>query len=147
MNNFNKHRIGWTFDNTEYFAIILCTEQAEILEQGKSVHPNQKDRAKTSPKMQEQKQEKEECSGCGKNATPEQIAKRNTIGLTRLVRGAAGMLKAELGIGSAEEKVVAMRKEQCGSCSHYDFGVCTSCGCFCAAKVLLKSETCPKGKW
>jgi len=48
MSNLNKHRIGWTFNDTEYFAIILCTEQAEIIKQGKSTHPNQKDRAKTS---------------------------------------------------------------------------------------------------
>jgi len=141
-----EHRISWVYDDIEYFAILQCENHAKILEQGVSVHPNQKELPKTIPKKQLPKQ-KEGCSGCGKDATPEQLAKRNAVGLSRLVRGAAGMLKAELGIGSASKEVVAMRKEQCNDCKHYDFGVCTNCGCFCAAKVLLKSEKCPIRKW
>ena len=141
-----EHRISWVYDDVEYFAILQCENSAKILKQGVSAHPNQKEPPKTIPKNQPPKQKKG-CSGCGKDATPEQLAKRNAVGLSRLVRGAAGMLKAELGIGSASKEVVAMRKEQCNDCKHYDFGVCTNCGCFCAAKVLLKSEKCPIRKW
>ena len=39
------------------------------------------------------------------------------------------------------------RKNICESCEHYDFGVCNECGCFCSAKVKLKSEKCPVGRW
>lgn len=68
-------------------------------------------------------------------------------GLKRLILGGAKLLKSELGIDASDEKTVNKRKELCLSCDRYDFGVCSDCGCFCAAKVKLTSEKCPIGKW
>lgn len=72
-------------------------------------------------------------------------------GLKRLISGGAKLLKSELGIDAADEETVEKRKEVCIKCPIYDFGVCVEekggCGCFCAAKVKLKGEECPKGKW
>tara|TARA_R110000744_G_scaffold66072_8_gene135091 strand:- start:415 stop:726 length:312 start_codon:yes stop_codon:yes gene_type:complete len=68
-------------------------------------------------------------------------------GLKRMLQGSAALLKAELGIDAADEETMAKRKATCLACDSYDFGVCNDCGCFCAAKVKLKSEACPQGKW
>jgi len=68
-------------------------------------------------------------------------------GLKRLILGGAKLLKAELGIDACDEATIIDRRNLCESCEHYDFGVCDQCGCFCAAKVKLKSEKCPKGLW
>ena len=79
---------------------------------------------------------KSNCSSCSK-----------VKGLKRLLQGSASLLKAELGIDAADEATMAKRKATCLACNSYDFGVCNDCGCFCAAKVKLKSEACPQGKW
>jgi len=71
----------------------------------------------------------------------------NTCGLKRLIKGSAKLLKAELGIDASDDATIIKRRNLCEACEHYDFGVCMECGCFCAAKVKLKSEQCPKGKW
>jgi len=68
-------------------------------------------------------------------------------GLNRLLLGGAKLLKAELGMDACDEETIIDRQNFCESCEHYDFGVCNKCGCFCAAKVKLKSETCPVGRW
>jgi hypothetical protein len=68
-------------------------------------------------------------------------------GLKRLILGGAKLLKSELGIDAADEETVEKRKKLCIGCDKYDFGVCSDCGCFCAAKVKLTSEKCPIGKW
>ena len=75
------------------------------------------------------------CSGC------------KAKGLKRLLKGSAALLKAELGIDACDDATITDRRNLCESCEHYDFGVCGECGCFCAAKVKLKSEKCPKGLW
>jgi len=72
-------------------------------------------------------------------------------GLMSLIRGGAKLLKAELGVDAADEATMAKRKALCLKCPIYDFGVCVEekggCGCFVAAKIKLKGEECPKGKW
>jgi hypothetical protein len=72
-------------------------------------------------------------------------------GLMGLITGGAKLLKAELGIDAADEATMATRKALCLKCPIYDFGVCVEekggCGCFVAAKIKLKGEECPKGKW
>ncbi len=68
-------------------------------------------------------------------------------GLKRLILGGAKLLKSELGIDASDEETVEKRKKLCIGCDKYDFGVCSDCGCFCAAKVKLTSEKCPIGKW
>ena len=79
------------------------------------------------------------CSSCAKK------------GLMGLIKGGAKLLKSELGIDAADEATMAKRKETCLGCPIYDFGVCVEedggCGCFVAAKIKLKGEECPKGKW
>lgn len=65
-----------------------------------------------------------------------------------MVRGVVGLAKAELGMDAATPEVIAARKEVCLACRpHYDFGVCSACGCYLAAKVKIASEKCPDGKW
>ena len=59
----------------------------------------------------------------------------------------ATKLKVELGVDATDESTITDRKNICESCEHYDFGVCQKCGCFCSAKVRLKSEVCPEGRW
>ena len=85
------------------------------------------------------------------NPKPEEDTKGctscKTKGLKRLLQGSAALLKAELGIDATDEATIIERKKLCMACEHYDFGVCGQCGCFCAAKVKLKSEKCPKGLW
>lgn len=42
------------------------------------------------------------------------------------------------------------RVKTCAGCEHLHKGLihrCSSCGCPIRTKVLLKSESCPKGKW
>mgnify|MGYP003148765510 CR=1 FL=1 len=78
-------------------------------------------------------------------------------GLKRLISGGAKLLKSELGIDAAEEHTITTRKEICTKCPIQELGVCREkddegniiggCGCFCAAKVKLKTEECPIGKW
>ena len=68
-------------------------------------------------------------------------------GLKRLITGGAKLLKSELGIDAADAETMDKRKNICLGCEKYNFGVCTDCGCFCAAKVKLTSEKCPIGKW
>jgi len=78
---------------------------------------------------------KKGCGSCEKNK------------LKRLISGGAKLLKAELGVDAADDDTIIDRKKLCLNCPSYDFGVCDDCGCFCAAKVKLKSEVCPQGKW
>ena len=144
MNNAEK-RIGWTHEGIDYFAEILCTDVVEITSQGKELHQQGSAKTKEKQKKTGKTKKKEECGGCGKNGV--NAEQRNTMGLTRLVRGASGLLKAELGIGGADEHTINDRKNICESCEHYDFGVCGKCGCFCSAKVKLKNEKCPEGRW
>lgn len=89
---------------------------------------------KRNPKQQQSTEDKP-CKTCGVKS------------LKRLIAGGAKLLKSELGIDACDEKNMIDRKNICDSCEHYDFGVCNLCGCFCAAKVKLKSEICPDGRW
>ena len=74
------------------------------------------------------------CTSCGANK------------LKRFIEGGVGLLKVELGVDATDESTITDRKNICESCEHYDFGVCQKCGCFCSAKVRLKSEVCPEGR-
>lgn len=79
------------------------------------------------------------CTSCDK-------AKRKRS-FMELVKGSAGLLKAELGIDAADESTIMNRRSICESCEHYDFGVCLKCNCFCAAKVKVKAQQCPENRW
>ena len=68
--------------------------------------------------------------------------------LKRFILGGTQLIKSELGIDAADEETMAKRKAICLACESYDFGVCTDCSCFTAAKVKLKTGSpCPQGKW
>ena len=83
------------------------------------------------------------CAGCGKKKDAKE--KKRTI--SSVVKGGVGLIKAELGIGNVSKEVEVERKNICVSCPHHDFGVCDECGCYLAAKIKLKDEECPVGKW
>lgn len=81
------------------------------------------------------KKGKKKCTTCGAK------------GIKELLINGAKLLKAELGIDACDEATIIHRRNLCESCEYYDFGVCDKCSCFCSAKVKLKSEKCPEGKW
>lgn len=46
-----------------------------------------------------------------------------------------------------DDTITDARLSVCGECSRYKAKVCTACGCFMPAKVLLSEAECPEGKW
>lgn len=65
----------------------------------------------------------------------------------RIARGAIGLTKAALGMERADDATIATRYALCMACDKHAIGVCTACGCLCAAKARVASEACPDGKW
>ena len=126
----------WTHEGIDYKATVDLTHELKIISQDK-VNPDQV--AVIPPPQKEVPKEKKKCTSCEQN--------RNVRSLRSLIKGGAKLLQSELGIKSAEESLIIDRRNFCESCEHYDFGVCNQCGCFCSAKVRLKSEKCPIGIW
>tara|TARA_R110000824_G_scaffold89623_11_gene219592 strand:+ start:1504 stop:1965 length:462 start_codon:yes stop_codon:yes gene_type:complete len=91
---------------------------------------------------------KGKCKKCGKSkkAKPETQSdeKRSLAGM---IKGAVGLAKSELRIGAASEEEVSNRRAICIGCDKQILGVCSECGCYCAAKVKIAKERCPIGKW
>lgn len=69
------------------------------------------------------------------------------VGLKEAIVGGFKLMKAHFGIDKPEITVFEKRKAICLKCPSFDFGKCTSCGCFLYAKASLVSEKCPLGKW
>tara|TARA_R110000824_G_scaffold203761_3_gene388406 strand:+ start:4371 stop:4952 length:582 start_codon:yes stop_codon:yes gene_type:complete len=100
---------------------------------------------------------KPKCPSCEKAKDQSRQLKEATerTGLMGTVRkfakGIPGAVKANFGIDSASQEVVSLRQAICESCDTYDFGICDEskggCGCVCAWKTRLGSESCPKEKW
>jgi hypothetical protein len=67
--------------------------------------------------------------------------------IDRLTHGASGLAKAALGIDRADDATIATRYALCMACDRHAIGLCTACGCLCAAKVRVAGEACPEGKW
>lgn len=70
-------------------------------------------------------------------------------GESSIVHGAAGLAKAALGLDQATPEQIEQRQATCKGCE-FSGGVinrCSKCGCVIAAKVRLKGEHCPVGKW
>lgn len=67
--------------------------------------------------------------------------------IQRVAHGAAGLAKAALGMERSDDATIAARYALCMACDRHALGVCTACGCFCAAKVRVAGEACPQGKW
>jgi len=83
------------------------------------------------------------CKGCDKSNTSND-EKRSVAGI---IKGAVGLAKSELGIGAASKKEIDDRRAICIGCDKQVLGVCSECGCYCAAKVKIAKERCPIGKW
>ena len=140
MNKYsNSHIVHWTHEGVVREVNILLGETAEIeyVRERKTQNTDEPSPIKIENKKPKKKEKKKKkgCTTCGAK------------GIKRLLLGSAKLLKSELGIDASDEKTMSSRRGMCESCEHYDFGVCGECGCFCAAKVKLKSELCPIGKW
>lgn len=87
------------------------------------------------------------CGGCGQTV------------LEKVAHGAAGLAKAAIGIDRTPDDLITLRVRQCvghptggedhiDPCPEYKAGfLCGACGCIVAAKLRIKSEVCPRGKW
>jgi hypothetical protein len=139
----NEQYIQWTYEGEKKMVLLELGKECSV----KKVQPieNPKVSAKhlnninTIKEVTEPKDKGSGCSSCEEN--------KRKNGLMHLAKGGAKLLKAQLGIDASDEDTINERKALCISCEHYDFGVCNSCGCFCSAKVRLKTEKCPIGKW
>lgn len=101
---------------------------------------------------QESPQENKEgkvCKDCGnkkdKGCKNCRDKKKRSLGDT--IKGAVGLAKSEMGVGTVDDSTLEHRRQLCILCDRQDLGVCSECGCYCAAKVKLKKERCPLGKW
>jgi hypothetical protein len=45
------------------------------------------------------------------------------------------------------DKIAAERFRECLECPHFQDGECLICGCLVQGKVMLASESCPRGWW
>ncbi len=68
------------------------------------------------------------------------------------IHGAVGLVKAAVGMDKAPRELVEKRQEICDNCEHAVlrtgvFWQCDICKCATAAKIRLKGEKCPIGKW
>jgi hypothetical protein len=75
-----------------------------------------------------------------------------SIKLADVAHGAAGLVKVMIGRDKASPELVAQRQAICEGCEHRVmrlgvFHQCDICKCATAAKIRLKGEKCPVGKW
>ena len=132
MDEVIKERMKWTYKGKERAVMLHFAEDVKVEEINEMLTPVRLVDQEPKPKKPKKNSD---CATCGSK------------GLKSLILGGAKLLKAELGLDACDEETIIDRRNLCESCEHYDFGVCDQCGCFCAAKVKLKSEVCPKGKW
>jgi len=130
--------LEWTYEGKQLEVKLELSDEVTVghiqtKNKTKKVLPKKKSNAPKEVTVEPKKKK-----GCGSCASK---------GLKRLLTGGAKLLKSELGIDACDEATMIDRKNLCESCEHYDFGVCSLCGCFCAAKVKLKSELCPDERW
>jgi hypothetical protein len=64
-----------------------------------------------------------------------------------VAHGAAGLVKAALGLDRCDDATLEARRATCATCEHLQDGRCGLCGCLLAAKQRLAGERCPAGKW
>jgi len=81
------------------------------------------------------------CGECNKKASMKQMS------VSDMARGAVKLAKSEMGIGVAEEDLIASRRKHCEGCDHWNHGKCLECGCYTYAKTRLTREKCPLGLW
>lgn len=137
--------LKWTNEGKELVVELELSDTCKVLSVTDAPEVNKGKKPQIEAPQQKQetrkvsRKQKKPCGSCASSK------------LKRLIKGGAGLLKAELGIDAADESTIMNRRSICESCELYEFGVCDEtkggCGCFCAAKVKLKTEQCPKGKW
>jgi len=144
-----SYRVRWEHENNIHLVVLSLDKEATIKEQDiigvvgeeeEEIESRRTDKKRTIPIVAKTRtpvvnKKRKPCKTCGAGK------------LKQLILGGSKLLKAELGIDASSDDTMNTRKGFCESCEHYDFGVCGECGCFCAAKVKLKSEVCPIGKW
>ena len=64
-----------------------------------------------------------------------------------LVRGVIGVAKALTGVERPSPGAVEERRRSCLACPALRFQMCTECKCAAFLKVLVASESCPRGRW
>ncbi len=126
------HLIHWHNKDGSQMECLLEMSQ----DSARVVSVNQIDVEVVKPKPPKKVTQKKECKGCS-----------NLSKVKNLITGSVKLLKSELGVDGTNSDELESRKKICLGCDKYDFGVCTSCGCFLSAKVKLKTEQCPEGKW
>ena len=130
--------VKWTYGGVENVAELSLGKTCKI----KSVQLLETEAAVETIKPELPKPKPKKKKGCGNCAASN---------LKKLVRGGGGLSKVELGVDAANKNTIIKRRSLCESCGLYDFGICDEskggCGCFCAAKVKLKTEKCPEGRW
>jgi hypothetical protein len=138
--------IKWTYNGEEKMVALELGEECEIKETmpviKHKIVAKAEDVGEVEQVIQEVKEVKKKsgCTSCEQS--------KNKRGLMGLIKGSAGLLKAELGIDAADDATIEKRKAICLACGTYDFGVCNDCGCFTAAKVKLKTGSpCPQQRW
>lgn len=67
--------------------------------------------------------------------------------MSYLRQGAVGLARAALGVDRAPEATIRARRQRCRACPDKVGRLCTACGCLIAAKTLVYSQSCPRGRW
>ena len=83
-------------------------------------------------------------------------------GCKKIVEGVVGLSKAILHIDRADESTIRYRRRKCRRCPHASrstdpkyaktaglttLSQCGKCSCVISAKITIKGEKCPLGKW
>ena len=78
---------------------------------------------------------------------PEEEAVKPETKLGYLAHGVVGIGKSILGIDRPSDAIIKERWDICQGCEFHRHWQCTACGCLVSAKIRVKSEKCPLGKW
>ncbi len=88
---------------------------------------------------------------CPKGFYPDGVT-ANNLTMAAAIHGAVGLVKAAVGMDKSSPELIAQRQAICEGCEHWVvrtglFHQCDICRCATAAKMRLKGEKCPIGKW
>lgn len=87
-------------------------------------------------------------SPVGGSALPRPSGCPGCVSLLRKVAGGLKLAAVDFGLMDATpEPLREARQAACTACEHFDFGICSDCGCVLWAKVRIASEDCPRGLW
>tara|TARA_A100001515_G_scaffold120602_1_gene103601 strand:- start:210 stop:677 length:468 start_codon:yes stop_codon:yes gene_type:complete len=138
-------------------AVDVSEDEAVIVGKPRVRNPKDADPSDAGFASGKQDWKHEDCKTCAEKRARRQAEQQQPAesddsprgfgGFADKVKGAVGMAKSEFGIGHADDETIERRRTLCKGCEHQDLGVCGKCGCYCAAKVKLKTEKCPIGVW